>query len=89
ALQHSTPDDYIFATGQLHTVQDIIEIAFAAIGLDWHRHVKLDPNFLRPAEPLQLVGDAGKARAVLRWMPKIPFSELIQEMTLAELDNLH
>jgi GDPmannose 4,6-dehydratase len=88
ALQHPTPDDYLFATGHLHTVQDIIEIAFAAVGLDWHRHVKLDSNFLRPAEPLQLVGDASKARAVLGWTPKTSFSELIREMTLAELDNL-
>jgi GDPmannose 4,6-dehydratase len=88
ALQHATPDDYIFATGHLHTVQDVIEIAFATVGLDWRRHVKLDSNFLRPAEPLQLVGDASKARGVLGWTPKTSFSELIREITLAELDNL-
>lgn len=88
ALQHPTADDYIFATGHLHTVQDVIEIAFAAVGLDWRRHVKLNPHFLRPTEPLQLVGDASKARTVLGWTPTTSFSELIREMTLAELDNL-
>ncbi|HQC73333.1 MAG TPA: GDP-mannose 4,6-dehydratase, partial [Candidatus Competibacteraceae bacterium] len=60
SLQHATPDDYLFATGKLHSVQDVIETAFAALALDWRHHVKFDAHFLRPAEPLQLVGDASK-----------------------------
>ncbi len=86
ALQHANPDDYIFATGHLHSVQDIIEIAFDRVGLDWRKYVKLDTHFLRPAEPLLLVGDSSKARAVLGWLPSTTFQELIQEMTLAEVE---
>ncbi|MCP5196286.1 MAG: GDP-mannose 4,6-dehydratase [Gammaproteobacteria bacterium] len=88
ALNHSVPDDYLFATGQLHTVQDVIETAFATVVLDWQEYVKFDAHFLRPAEPLQLVGDACKAGTVLGWTPQIPFTELIREMTLSELDAL-
>ncbi|RUQ35519.1 MAG: GDP-mannose 4,6-dehydratase [Candidatus Competibacteraceae bacterium] len=88
SLQHATPDDYLFATGKLHSVQDVIETAFAALALDWRNHVKFDAHFLRPAEPLQLVGDASKARTVLGWSPQTPFTALIQEMTRAELDTL-
>ena len=88
SLQHAAPDDYLFATGKLHSVQDVIETAFAALALDWRNHVKFDAHFLRPAEPLQLVGDASKARTVLGWSPQTPFTALIQEMTRAELDTL-
>ncbi len=88
ALQHAAPDDYLFATGKLHSVQDVIETAFAALALDWRNHVKFDAHFLRPAEPLQLVGDASKARTVLGWSPQTSFTALIQEMTRAELDAL-
>ena len=85
ALQHGTPDDYVFATGQLHSVQDVVETAFAAAQLDWRRHVKLEPRLLRPAEPHRLVGNAAKARRVLGWEPKTTFAELITAMTQAEL----
>ncbi|HQC73351.1 MAG TPA: GDP-mannose 4,6-dehydratase [Candidatus Competibacteraceae bacterium] len=66
----------------------MIETAFAALALDWRKHVKFDAHFLRPAEPLQLDGDASKARTVLGWSPQTPFTALIQEMTRAELDTL-
>ncbi len=85
ALQHATPDDYLFATGKLHSVQDVLEQAFAAVELDWRDHVETDPGLLRPAEPLQLVGDAIKARTVLGWTPQTAFADLIREMTLSEL----
>jgi GDPmannose 4,6-dehydratase len=88
ALNHQTPADYVFATGQLHTVQQVIETAFAAVTLDWRDFVRFDSHFLRPAEPLHLVGDASKARAALGWMPQTSFQELIQEMTQSELDHL-
>ncbi len=89
ALNHSQPDDYVFATGVLHRVQDVLEIAFATLGLDWRQYVRFDPHFVRPAEPGQLVGDASKARQVLGWSPQISFVELIQEMTQAELAHLN
>lgn len=88
ALRHDSPDDYVFATGILHSVQDVLEQAFATLDLDWRAYVATDPHLLRPAEPLQLVGDAGKARAVLGWAPETSFAELIREMTLAELHAL-
>ncbi len=85
ALHHDTPDDYLFATGQLHSVQDVLEQAFAAVDLDWQAYVEMDPQLLRPAEPLHLVGDATKARSRLGWELKTSFTELILEMTHAEL----
>ncbi|AUB83894.1 GDP-mannose 4,6-dehydratase [Candidatus Thiodictyon syntrophicum] len=85
ALQHPTPDDYLFATGKLHSVQDVLEQSFAALDLDWRDHVESDPGLLRPAEPMKLVGDASKARTVLGWVPQTAFADLIREMTLAEL----
>jgi GDPmannose 4,6-dehydratase len=88
SLGHDTPDDYLFATGQLHSVQDVLENAFAAVDLDWHAYVDIDPHLLRPAEPLQLVGDASKAQATLGWVPQTSFADLIREMTLVDLKAL-
>ena len=88
ALNHDTPDDYVFATGILHRVQDVIETAFAAVELDWTDYVRFDRHFLRPAEPLHLVGDASKAQRVLGWSPRTSFTALIQEMTQSELERL-
>lgn len=88
ALRHETPGDYVFATGRLHSVQDVLENAFASVDLDWTSYVETDPHLMRPAEPMQLVGDASKARAVLGWVPEIAFTDLIREMTLAELQAL-
>lgn len=87
SLQHETPGDYVFATGRRHSVQDVLEQAFAAVDLDWRQHVERDTALLRPAEPVRLVGDSSKAAAVLGWEPQISFVELIQEMTLSELRN--
>ena len=56
-LQQDTPDDYVVATGEAHSVQELVEIAFAHAGLDWQKHVKTDPKFLRPAEVDHLIGD--------------------------------
>lgn len=88
ALNHDTPDDYIFATGTLHSVQQVIETAFAAVDLDWRDAVRFDAHFLRPAEPLRLVGDASKAAAKLGWSPTTSFQALIEEMTQTELRDL-
>jgi len=81
ALQVDAPDDYIFASGQTHTVQDVIEIAFETAKLDWRKHVKIDQSLFRATEPRQLIGDPTKARAVLDWESRTSFRELIEEMT--------
>jgi GDPmannose 4,6-dehydratase len=88
ALNHTPADDFIFATGKLHRVQDVVETAFATVDLDWKQFVQRDPRMLRPAEPLRLVGDARKAETVLGWKPQTPFRELITLMTRAELVSL-
>ena len=87
SLQADAPDDYIFASGQLHTVQEVVEIAFETAGLDWKECVEIDKSLFRDAEPCRLVGDASKARAVLNWEPKIPFRDLIVEMTQAAMQD--
>ncbi len=88
SLRQEQADDFVFATGRLHSVQEVVEQAFATVQLDWRRHVKRDARFLRPTEPHQLVGDASKAKAALGWEPQITFSQLISEMTQAELQTL-
>ncbi len=85
ALQHPQPEDFVFATGELHSVQDVVEIAFATAQLDWRGHVRVDASLMRPAEPARLVGDASKARRLLGWSPRASFRSLIEEMTRAEL----
>ncbi len=87
-LQHETPEDFIFATGQLHSVQEVVELAFAAVDLDWRPHLKQDPRFLRPTESLRLLGNAEKARRLLQWTPKNTFTDLIREITQTELETL-
>lgn len=86
SLQHDEAQDYIFASGVLHSVQDVVETAFQSVGLDWKDYVKQDARFMRPAEPLLLVGDASRARTVLGWKPETSFEQLITEMTRAELE---
>ena len=88
-LNHPEADDYVFATGQLHSVQDIVETAFAAVNLDWTRFVRQDKRMIRPAEPMNLVGDARKAREVLGWAPRTAFRDFISEMTRSEVAELN
>ena len=85
SLQPASAQDYIFATGVLHSVQDVVETAFRAVDLDWRQYLRRDERFMRPAEPLKLVGDATRAKTVLGWAPTIDFEALITRMTLAEL----
>jgi GDPmannose 4,6-dehydratase len=87
-LQQDAADDYVLATGKLHSVQDVVETAFAVVELDWKKFVKHDARFMRPAEPSRLTGNSAKAKKVLKWEPKISFEELIKEMTEAELKRL-
>jgi GDPmannose 4,6-dehydratase len=86
-LQQEKPADYVLATGELHSVQEVVETAFGVAGLDWRQHLVQDPKFIRPAEPGQLVGNPAKARRVLLWQPAGTFQDLITEMTLAALDS--
>ena len=88
ALQHETPGDYVFATGELNSVEDVVRIAFETVGLDWKQFVKQDPRFMRPAEPQRLIGDARKAEQQLGWKRTRTFKQLIAEMTLSDLENL-
>ena len=83
-----TPDDYVIATGETHTVQELVEIAFERAGLDWKRHVKLDKAFLRPAEVDLLIGDPSKAEKKLGWKPTVSFQEMIHMMVDADIERL-
>lgn len=88
ALQHPVADDYVFATGILHSVEDVLAQAFGALGLDWRAHVESASHLARASEPVRLQGDASKARHQLGWAPTITFEAMIAEMTLAELETL-
>ena len=87
-LQHDAPDDFVIATGETNTVRRCVEIAFDEAGLDWQKYVRLDPQFLRPAEVDLLVGDPSKAKQLLGWEPKTTFEELIRLMVRADLELL-
>ena len=87
-LQQARADDYVVATGESHTVRELVEIAFGTLGLDWRQHVREDPALLRPAEVERLVGDASKARRVLGWAPRVSFRELVEMMVRADLERL-
>jgi GDPmannose 4,6-dehydratase len=86
-LQHDTPDDYVIATGESHSVRDLVEFAFGRAGLDWEKHVEVDQNNFRPTEVDWLQGDSSKAQKVLGWKPKIKFKELIEEMVDYAIDH--
>ena len=85
-LQQQEADDFVLATGQTHSIRELLEVAFGALGLDWERHVEIDPKLIRPAEVDTLCGDASKARKKLGWTPEVSFEELIRMMALADLD---
>jgi GDPmannose 4,6-dehydratase len=87
-LQQDTPDDFVIATGETHTVRELVETAFAHVGLDWKKYVVQDPSLVRPAEVDLLIGDASKARRVLGWKPTISFAELVRSMVDADLERL-
>jgi GDPmannose 4,6-dehydratase len=84
-LQQDEPDDYVVATGEVHSVRDLVETAFAHVGLDWEQYVKVDPRYVRPAETSLLVGDPSKAHATLGWKPKVSFHELVTMIVDADM----
>jgi GDPmannose 4,6-dehydratase len=87
-LQQEQADDYVVATGEQHTVGELVEIAFAHVGLDWQKYVRQDPAFYRPAEVDTLLGDASKARDELGWEPECSFEQLVQMMVDSDLAAL-
>jgi GDPmannose 4,6-dehydratase len=84
-LQQPTPDDFVIATGETHSVRELCEVAFARVGLDWERYVVVDKTQVRPAEVDFLIGDAGKARRILGWTPKVSFRNLVEMMVDADV----
>lgn len=87
-LQQETPDDFVIATGETHTVQRLIEIAFNCLGLNWRDYVVQDPKFMRPAEVDLLIGDPSKAKQVLGWQPRVSFEQLVEMMVQSDYDRL-
>jgi len=85
-LQQPEPEDFVLATGQTHSIRELLEAAFGAVGLDWEKHVEIDPKLIRPAEVDALCGDATKAREKLGWEPEVGFEELIKMMVEADLE---
>ena len=88
-LQHDQPDDYVIATGQSHSVQEFIELAFGVVDLDWRDYVVIDPVLFRPAEVNDLCGDASKAAAILGWNYSYTIEDLVRVMVEADLDRIY
>lgn len=84
-LQQPRADDYVIATGEMHSVRELIEHAFALVGLDWQQYIEIDPRYFRPAEVDELCGDASKAAGMLDWQPRTTFRELVRIMLHADL----
>ena len=87
-LQQAEPDDYVIATNETHSVREFLEVAFDYVGLDWKKHVEIDPRYYRPAEVDLLIGDPTKARRKLGWEPKTKFVDLVKLMVDADIDLL-
>lgn len=86
-LQQDTPDDYVISTGETHTVQELVEIAFGHVGLDWEDYVVIDPKFVRPAEVELLLGDCSKAKKQLGWELEVGFEELVKMMVDSDMNK--
>lgn len=87
-LQQDQPDDYVIATGEAHSVQEFVEVAFGHVGLDWQKHVGVDARYLRPAEVDHLIGDPAKAKKELGWEPSVNFRQLVTMMVDADIDRI-
>ena len=87
-LQQPTPDDYVVATGEAHSVKDLVEIAFSRVDLDWKRYVEIDHHLLRPAEVDHLIGNPAKARQILQWEPSVTFAGLVEMMVDADVERV-
>jgi GDPmannose 4,6-dehydratase len=87
-LQQATPDDYVIATGEAHSVKDLVQLAFGCVDLDWEKYVKVDKEFIRPAEVDLLIGDSTKAREKLGWKPEVSFEKMVQMMVESDIKRL-
>ncbi|MCH2127450.1 MAG: GDP-mannose 4,6-dehydratase [Pirellulaceae bacterium] len=87
-LQQESPDDYVIATGEKHSVQQLVELAFERVGLDWQEYVEMDSQLVRPAEVQTLCGDARKAGQQLGWAPQVDFQKLIHMMVDADVARI-
>ena len=87
-MQQSEPDDFVIATGEKHSVRDLLDVAFGHVGLDWRRHVDVDPKLVRPADVNTLRGDATKARQKLGWQPRVGFAQLVTSMVDADMQRI-
>ena len=87
-LQQPTPQDFVIATGVTHSVKQLLGIAFSHVGLDWEKHVEIDPALVRPAEEEPLSGDASKATKILGWKPTVTFEKLVKMMVDSDLSLL-
>jgi len=87
-LQQPSPDDYVIATGETHSIREMCQEAFSYVGLDWEEYVVQDPRFMRPAEVDLLVGDATKAHQTLGWEPKVSFQDLVHMMVEHDIQLL-
>jgi GDPmannose 4,6-dehydratase len=87
-MQAEKADDFVLATGETHTIQELCEEAFKYVGLNWEDHVTIDKRFIRPTETGPLIGDASKAKKILGWEPKHKFKELVAMMVDAHLARL-
>jgi GDPmannose 4,6-dehydratase len=84
-LQQDVADDYVIGSGETHSVEEFVSIAFDRLGLDWHKYVVIDPKFYRPAEVDLLLANPAKANRVLGWAPEVSFTELVQMMVDCDL----
>ena len=84
-LQQESPDDYVIATGETHSVKEFLELAFSYVDLNWQDYVEFDERYLRPAEVELLIGDPTKAQQKLGWQPSITFKQLVALMVEADL----
>ncbi|GAH48317.1 unnamed protein product, partial [marine sediment metagenome] len=85
-LQQDKPDDYVIATGDTHSVREFLDEVFGYLDLDWQKYVEIDRRYFRPSEVDCLQGDASKARKVLKWEPKVTFTEIARMMTEADME---
>jgi GDPmannose 4,6-dehydratase len=84
-LQHQSPEDFVIATGQSHTLEEFVDLAFAEVGLDWREHVQVDPNLFRPTDLKQSSASPGKANRILQWRAQRTMKDVVKEMVAAEL----
>ena len=87
-LQQDKPEDYVIATNETHSIREFLDAAFGSVGLDWKKHVEIDPRYYRPAEVDLLIGDYNKARRQLGWEPKTKFADLVKLMVEADIKLL-